>query len=78
MAVLPLNFTGKNMDRVKELRQFTIRVYGILVDAARGVLVADEYQEGQSFTKFPGGERQRLLEQRRTTRPGAQPPRPRP
>lgn len=55
MAVLPLTFTGKNMDRVKELRQFTIRVYGILVDAARGVLVADEYQEGQSFTKFPGG-----------------------
>jgi 8-oxo-dGTP diphosphatase len=55
VAVLPLNFTGKKMGRVKELRQFTIRVYGILLDAARGVLVADEFQEGQSFIKFPGG-----------------------
>lgn len=43
------------MSRVKKLRQFTIRVYGILLDATRGVLVADEFLEGQSFTKFPGG-----------------------
>lgn len=43
------------MSRVKKLRQFTVRVYGILLDATRGVLVADEFQEGQSFTKFPGG-----------------------
>lgn len=43
------------MSRAKKLRQFTVRVYGILLDATRGVLVADEFQEGQSFTKFPGG-----------------------
>lgn len=43
------------MSRVKKLRQFTVRVYGILLDATRGVLVADEFQEEQSFTKFPGG-----------------------
>ena len=55
LAVLPLTFTRKRMNRVKKLRQFTIRVYGILLDATRGVLVADEFQEGQSFTKFPGG-----------------------
>lgn len=37
------------------LEQFTIRVYGILIDATKGILVADEFQRGQRFTKFPGG-----------------------
>ncbi|MEO6168522.1 MAG: NUDIX domain-containing protein [Chitinophagales bacterium] len=37
------------------LLHFTIRVYGILVDAVKGILVADEFQNGQRFTKFPGG-----------------------
>lgn len=37
------------------LQHFTIRVYGILIDAAKGILVADEFQNGQRFTKFPGG-----------------------
>lgn len=36
-------------------QQFTIRVYGILLDAAKGILVADEQLEGKAFTKFPGG-----------------------
>lgn len=35
--------------------QFTIRVYGILIDAAKGVLVADEIHKGSRYTKFPGG-----------------------
>ncbi|MGB3075253.1 MAG: NUDIX domain-containing protein [Chitinophagales bacterium] len=35
--------------------QFTIRVYGILLDESMGVLVADEFQNGRRFTKFPGG-----------------------
>lgn len=35
--------------------QFTIRVYGILIDAAKGILVADEIQNGLRLTKFPGG-----------------------
>jgi 8-oxo-dGTP diphosphatase len=35
--------------------KFTIRVYGILLDEARGILVADEFKGGMRFTKFPGG-----------------------
>jgi len=35
--------------------KFTIRVYGILLDEAKGILVADEFQNGKRFTKFPGG-----------------------
>jgi len=34
---------------------FTIRVYGILTDAQKGVLVTDELENGRRFTKFPGG-----------------------
>ncbi|HMO60512.1 MAG TPA: NUDIX hydrolase [Ferruginibacter sp.] len=34
---------------------FTIRVYGILVNDKQQVLVSDEYIRGNYFTKFPGG-----------------------
>lgn len=34
---------------------FTIRVYGLLVDDLKRVLVSDEYIRGAYFTKFPGG-----------------------
>jgi 8-oxo-dGTP diphosphatase len=34
---------------------FSIRVYGILINEARQVLVSDEYIRGNYFTKFPGG-----------------------
>jgi 8-oxo-dGTP diphosphatase len=34
---------------------FNIRVYGVLIDEERGVLVADELIRGKEFTKFPGG-----------------------
>jgi 8-oxo-dGTP diphosphatase len=34
---------------------FNIRIYGILIDETRGVLVADEYIRGGLYTKFPGG-----------------------
>src|SRR6476659_3111859 len=34
---------------------FTIRVYGILINEARQVLVSDEYIRGNYYTKFPGG-----------------------
>lgn len=34
---------------------FTIRVYGILINEAKQVLVSDEYIRGGYFTKFPGG-----------------------
>ncbi len=34
---------------------FTIRVYGILLNEAKQVLVSDEYIRGNYYTKFPGG-----------------------
>lgn len=34
---------------------FNIRVYGILINEDRQVLVSDEYIRGQYYTKFPGG-----------------------
>ncbi|MBS1640408.1 MAG: NUDIX domain-containing protein [Bacteroidetes bacterium] len=35
--------------------KFTIRVYGILIDADKRILVSDEFIRGNYFTKFPGG-----------------------
>ena len=37
------------------MKRFNIRVYGILVNELRQVLVSDELIRGQYFTKFPGG-----------------------
>jgi 8-oxo-dGTP diphosphatase len=37
------------------MSHITIRVYGILIDEAKQVLVSDEYIRGDYFTKFPGG-----------------------
>src|SRR5947208_11820491 len=37
------------------IERFNIRVYGVLIDSKKRVLVADEYIRGQYFTKFPGG-----------------------
>jgi len=34
---------------------FTIRVYGILLNELKQVLVSDEYIRGGYYTKFPGG-----------------------
>lgn len=34
---------------------FTIRVYGILLDEKKRVLVSDEFIRGNYYTKFPGG-----------------------
>ena len=34
---------------------FTIRVYGILMDSSKRVLLSDEFIRGDYFTKFPGG-----------------------
>lgn len=33
----------------------TLRVYGILINLQKEVLVSDEYIRGQYYTKFPGG-----------------------
>ncbi len=37
------------------ISRFTIRVYGILMDSNKRVLVSDEFIRGSYFTKFPGG-----------------------
>jgi ADP-ribose pyrophosphatase YjhB (NUDIX family) len=37
------------------MNQFSIRVYGILFDENKRVLVSDEYIRGMLITKFPGG-----------------------
>jgi 8-oxo-dGTP diphosphatase len=37
------------------INRFTIRVYGILFDEKKRILVSDEFIRGDYFTKFPGG-----------------------
>lgn len=37
------------------MNQFNVRVYGILMNETKQVLVSDEYIKGQYYTKFPGG-----------------------
>lgn len=34
---------------------FNVRVYGILIDSKKRLLVSDEFIRGSYFTKFPGG-----------------------
>ena len=37
------------------MKKFNIRVYGILINQNKEILVLDETRNGYSFTKFPGG-----------------------
>jgi len=37
------------------MNRFNIRVYGIVINDSKQVLVADEYIRGGLYTKFPGG-----------------------
>ncbi|MEP6682071.1 MAG: NUDIX domain-containing protein [Parafilimonas sp.] len=37
------------------INRFTVRVYGILLDDNKRILVSDEFIRGDYFTKFPGG-----------------------
>jgi 8-oxo-dGTP diphosphatase len=37
------------------MNRFNLRVYGILINAEKQVLVSDEYIRGGYYTKFPGG-----------------------
>ncbi|MGZ3844836.1 MAG: NUDIX domain-containing protein [Flavisolibacter sp.] len=37
------------------MQKFNIRVYGILINELREVLVSDEFIRGNYYTKFPGG-----------------------
>ena len=34
---------------------FNIRVYGILINEERQILISDEFIRGHYYTKFPGG-----------------------
>ncbi|MEF8844548.1 MAG: NUDIX domain-containing protein [Bacteroidales bacterium] len=37
------------------IKQFNVRVYGLIVNENRELLLADEYQMNMKMTKFPGG-----------------------
>lgn len=37
------------------MQRFNIRVYGILINEQKQLLVSDEYIRGNYYTKFPGG-----------------------
>ncbi len=37
------------------ITKYTVRVYGILLDNDKRILVSDEFIRGNYFTKFPGG-----------------------
>ena len=37
------------------MKKFNIRVYGILINQNKEILVLDETRNGYNFTKFPGG-----------------------
>jgi 8-oxo-dGTP diphosphatase len=37
------------------MSRFNIRVYGVLINERKQVLVSDEYIRGNYYTKFPGG-----------------------
>lgn len=37
------------------MKQFNVRVYGLLINADRQILVSEESRFGKQFTKFPGG-----------------------
>lgn len=39
----------------KDMPVFNVRVYGILINLHKQVLVTDEFRFGQHMTKFPGG-----------------------
>jgi ADP-ribose pyrophosphatase YjhB (NUDIX family) len=40
---------------MNESSNFTIRVYGIIINHKKEVLISDEFQLGVKMTKFPGG-----------------------
>jgi 8-oxo-dGTP diphosphatase len=46
---------GYKMKKLYEKGRFVIRVYGILVNRKKEVLLSDEFRFGMLMTKFPGG-----------------------
>jgi len=39
----------------ENIKQFNVRVYGLIINESGNVLLADEYQMDMKMTKFPGG-----------------------
>ena len=37
------------------IRKFNVRVYGLIINDKREVLISDEFQIDMKMTKFPGG-----------------------
>lgn len=37
------------------MKNFNLRVYGLVINEKREILLSDEYRFGHFFTKFPGG-----------------------
>lgn len=44
-----------NTNKKNNMSRFNVRVYGILLNKHKQVLVSDEYIRGDYYTKFPGG-----------------------
>lgn len=40
---------------MEQIQRLSVRVYGLLIDSHKRVLVSDEFIRGSYFTKFPGG-----------------------
>lgn len=40
---------------IPRIEKFTIRVYGILMNENKDILLSDEFIRGKYYTKFPGG-----------------------
>jgi 8-oxo-dGTP diphosphatase len=40
---------------MNELKHFTVRVYGLIINPLKEILLSEEYQNDQYMTKFPGG-----------------------
>jgi len=49
------NTSVSNKLEQSNINSLTIRVYGVLMDDRKRILVSDEYIRGNYFTKFPGG-----------------------
>src|SRR5439155_6054452 len=49
------SFLKKKNILILPMHRFNIRVYGILINEQKQVLVSDEFIRGNYYTKFPGG-----------------------
>jgi ADP-ribose pyrophosphatase YjhB (NUDIX family) len=43
------------MMKLPEIKHFNIRIYGLIINEKKQILLTDEYTMGMKMTKFPGG-----------------------